>query len=349
MIIVATGKMGHGTFEAKFIPLSRIEQIERIFMVRKEEGPKIDKIEYIVLPGICRYPLMNGLIATFVLLKTSLRVKADFILAYHYKPHFFIAYFATVLSGIPYILGQTGTMVEKYSEKRILGKLLIHVINKAYGFNVPGSRSRNFWISKGINPSKVHLLHSTINTNHFIPTNSVRRYDFIFIGRLALEKRLDRLVMATSILAKSIPNVKVCIVGDGPMKSSLCELVASYKLENSIEFVGFQNDTYQWLIQAKCFIMTSESEGLPCALMEAMSCGLPCIVPDINNMRDIVIPGETGFLFDRSNTTELYKLMLYVTNEYDELGQIQSNARRIIEEKHSHPYAISLWKKLLLK
>jgi len=50
--IISSCKMGPGTFEAKFIPLSRVNSIKEIIIVRKEKGPDIPKIKYYILKYI---------------------------------------------------------------------------------------------------------------------------------------------------------------------------------------------------------------------------------------------------------------------------------------------------------
>ena len=63
--IICSCRMGPGTFEAKFIPLCKVDIVEEIIVVRKEKGPYIPKLKYVVLPKICSSPFINFIIASY--------------------------------------------------------------------------------------------------------------------------------------------------------------------------------------------------------------------------------------------------------------------------------------------
>ena len=156
--------MGPGTFEAKFVPLCKVDIVEEIIVVRKEKGPDIPKLKYVVLPKICSSPFINFIIASYIVGKLARKYKANFILAYHYVPHYYIAFIASLLSSKPYILGQTGRDDQLLAKHPIKGMFLRYIIKKAYQLNVPGSESFNFWKSIGI--QRVYILHSAIAVSY---------------------------------------------------------------------------------------------------------------------------------------------------------------------------------------
>lgn len=349
MRLVVTAKMGPGTFEAKFMPLAKVDHVSHVQVVRKKQGTSIPKLEYTVLPGICKFKVINFLITPIILYKEVMRQKADLILAYYFKPHFFFAYIVSKLSGVPYVLGQTGTTVQGLAKRRWAGLPIRHIVRNAFAMNAPGTNSREFWISMGVDPGKISLLHSTIDTDRFIPVSSNIVYDFIFVGRIAPVKRLDRLVEAARMIISRNPQLRICIVGDGPSKAEIEKLAEAAGMSSVFEFAGFQQNTHEWLTRSHAFVMTSESEGLPCALMEAMSSGLVCLVPDINNMQDIVKHGETGYLYKDQRITELAHYLQYILDHRSELDGLRAGAREMIIAEHSYQYAITMWEKLLEK
>ncbi len=339
--------MGHGTFEAKFKPLVLLSKVEKIVVVRKDAGPPIDKLSYRILPKLCKNPVLNFIFTPFILLKEVRKQKADLILAYHFQPHFYFAYIVSLFTGIPYIVAQTGTDAQNNADRPIIGKILKHILKKAKYFNVPGKDTYNFWISRGIPQEKLNILHSTINVNLFKPNNVTKEYDIIFVGRLAEVKRLDKLIKATKEIVQKIPNVKICIVGSGPLEITLKTQVKEYNLTSNFDFVGLQSNIYEWLNKAEIFVMTSDSEGLPCAMMEAMSCGLLCLGPDVNNMADLLVEGETGYLFQTNDIEELSNKLIYLLENKHCLDEIRSNARNLIINEHSYEYAKNLWSNAL--
>lgn len=345
LTIVSVCRMGAGTFEAKFLPLSRLENIEKIIVVRKEKGPDIPKVEYVVLPKICSNPLIHVLFSIIYSVRFVMKLDADYILAYHYTPYFFIAYFASLFSGKPYILGQTGSDVQRFVEKPVLGKFLTHIIKKAYSFNVPGNNTLGFWQNKGIR--NVRVLHSTIDTDHFVPRDSDKTFDFLFLGRLERYKGVHFIIEAFANILNDFPEAMLSIVGDGPFEEEFKSLVKELGISNNVIFHGFQRDTYKYYKQAKMFVMASEGEGLPCALMEAMSCEMLCISSKVGNIADILEDEVTGYSYDYDEMHKLEGIMNKALRNYEDSAEIRQNARKIIVENHSHLSAIRKWEQLL--
>jgi len=349
LTIVCTARMGHGTFEAKFNPLVQMDEIGRIIVVRKDKGPDISKLSYRILPRWCRNPLLNLIITPFILWREVLRQKADFILAYHYLPHFYFAWIVGKLTRKPYVLGQTGTDIQALGAKPLGGWLMRHILRNALSFNVPGTQTLQFWISQGVPPERIRVLHSTIDTDYMIPIEQPRKYDFVFVGRLTEVKRIDKLIVATAALVKDFPDLRICLVGDGHLMQPLKKLSAAHGLQDNLDFVGLQSNIRDWLNSAHAFVMMSDSEGLPCAMMEAMSCGLICIAPMVNNMADLIRHGETGFGFDTTNVAQLTELMLYVLKNRESLEHTRQNARDHIIAHHSFQRAREEWTKVIVR
>ena len=337
--------MGPGTFEAKFVPLCKVDIVEEIIVVRKEKGPDIPKLKYVVLPKICSSPFINFIIASYIVGKLARKYKANFILAYHYVPHYYIAFVASLLSSKPYILGQTGRDDELLAKHPIKGILLRHIVKKAYQLNVPGSVSFNFWKSQGMD--RVYILHSAIDTDKYLPDNADKVYDFLYVGRLEKYKGVQYLIQAFSNVVKEYPNATFCIVGYGSYENEIRSLIYDLNLSDNVSFCGFQADTYSYYRKSKIFVMASETEGLPCALMEAMSCELLCISSLVGNIGDILKDGITGFTFSFGDVSKLKELMIMALENYDGFIEIRENARKLIVNEYSYEITTDKWNKII--
>ncbi|MEY8042710.1 glycosyltransferase family 4 protein [Saccharopolyspora cebuensis] len=106
-----------------------------------------------------------------------------------------------------------------------------------------------------------------------------------YVGRLAPEKRIDRL----SALA-GMPGVKVVVVGDGPERARLAGLDA--------EFLGQRTGDELARICASfdVFVHPGPHETFCQAVQEAMAAGVPVLAPDAGGPRDLVRHGRTGYL-----------------------------------------------------
>lgn len=339
--------MGPGTFEAKFIPLSKVKGINKIYVLRKQKGPHIHKVQYIILPKVCKIKLLNIIITPILLLYYTNKYKAKLILSYHVIPHAFFAFFASRISGVPFSISQTGLLVQQLSHKKYIGRCILHIFRKAMYINVPGSASKKHWIEKGVDADKIMILHSTISTDVFYNTNIRKEYEYIFLGRLAAEKNIKLLISAFGRIIEEGITPRLLIVGDGPERKNLEKHVEESKLEASIDFVGFQTDVNFWLNKSKVFVMSSTSDAMPTALMQAMACELVCVSSEVGNISDLLIHNVNGFLYNSNDIDHLTSLMKDSIENYDEYRELQISARKSVLENHSYSSAVLKWEERL--
>jgi glycosyltransferase involved in cell wall biosynthesis len=107
----------------------------------------------------------------------------------------------------------------------------------------------------------------------------------LFVGRLAPQKNLPRLLEALSLMREP---AELTIVGDGPELAGLTELAARLGLDN-LNLAGPQEHAGlgAWYRQADVFVLSSDKEGMPLAALEAMSFGLPVVATDVPGLREL--------------------------------------------------------------
>lgn len=130
----------------------------------------------------------------------------------------------------------------------------------------------------------------------------VNNKKYIFIARLSKEKGVDLFCKAITDL-----HLEGCVLGDGYLKDELKE---KYK---NIKFVGWveKEEKEQYLKQAKCIVFSSiwyETFGLVVA--EGLSRGLPCIVGNNNAAKEMIVDGETGFIFKSGDLNSLKEAIM---------------------------------------
>lgn len=342
--------MGNGTIQAKLEPLSSVDKISKIFFLRKEAGPIVNKVQYLVLPKICKYSIFNLSITPVLLIYYTIKHNARFIISYHIIPYAFFASIASFLTGRKYIVGQTGSEIERFSERRPFWLLLSMVLSRADKILVPGNKSLNHWYRKGISDDKLIILHSTIDTDKFVPSkSSANTYDFIYVGRFDEEKNLEFLLMNFSKLCHSNPTLNLLMVGDGSKSQTLYTLVSSLGIARNVHFVGFHENVLPFLYEAKYILLTSIMEGLPTSIMEGMSAGCIPVVSNVGNLSDLISHGENGFLFESNDNDNFLEIMRYVIQLPDnQFENISSKAREKIISNHSHQSSIPKWNNILV-
>ena len=128
------------------------------------------------------------------------------------------------------------------------------------------------------NPIKLDRVCKTEGTPQFDP------FDFegktvISVGRFDQVKNFPLLIRAFSSATKrrGCREDRLLLVGDGPRRQQLKDLVLSLDIEEQVVFCGFQRDVFPFLRSSDVFVSTSHFEGLGNAMLEAIACGCPCI------------------------------------------------------------------------
>lgn len=104
-----------------------------------------------------------------------------------------------------------------------------------------------------------------------------RRPQIAFVGRLAAEKRVDRLIRAFDLAAARVPDWTLEIYGDGDVRESLEALAASLEHVERVAFHGATVDRSSVLRESSLLALSSDFEGLPMVMLEAAGCGTPVV------------------------------------------------------------------------
>lgn len=111
-----------------------------------------------------------------------------------------------------------------------------------------------------------------------------RSTDIVFVGRLDYQKNLFKFIEVVKQVSLRRPQVKVKIIGDGPLRPQIIKLIKQNRLTSNIVLVPATLNPIPFYLDSKIFLLTSDYEGFPLTLMEAISCGC---YPVINNLPEI--------------------------------------------------------------
>jgi exopolysaccharide biosynthesis WecB/TagA/CpsF family protein len=118
----------------------------------------------------------------------------------------------------------------------------------------------------------------------------------VFAGRLTAQKDPGLLLQAIAFVAAR-RDVRLLVLGDGPLMAALLEQAQVLGLAGIVDFVGFQANPLPWIRQAACLVSTSRYEGLGNVLIEALACGTPVVATDCpHGPGEILFGGTVGVL-----------------------------------------------------
>ena len=147
----------------------------------------------------------------------------------------------------------------------------------------------------GFPDQSVVSIPNSVDVDHFQPGEEGARgpvRTICFVGRLAEEKGVSYLLKAIKEVKKEWDGIKLCVVGDGPLRGDLEELNRQLGLMDDTVFVGHTDGVLSYYQEADLFVLPSLTEGLPLSLLEALSCGLPVIATAVGGSREIVDPED---------------------------------------------------------
>lgn len=268
-------------------------------------------------------------------------VDPDIIITFMNKTSFWvipIKYFTRI--NVPLIISMN-TNPNSHYRKRFYGKFLIRFLYplKKIDQIVPVSKELKKILVKKykINAHKIKPIYNGFDIERIQKMakesvgeqlsiiNEQNLIKFITIGRLSKEKGHKYLIKAFSKVVREIPNSRLFIIGEGPLKGVLMKLVKTHQLEKKIYLLGSIKNPYKYISKADIFVLSSLHEGLPTVLIEALACGLPIISTNCETgPKEILGNGRYGILTKVANSSDLAEKMKYLANN-EELREKYSN------------------------
>ena len=214
---------------------------------------------------------------------------------------------------------------------------------------VPSRKIYNIFMNKYDVTTNVNIIGTGIDIDKFKKENfkkeevnklrkkyNIKDTDFVIgsVSRVAKEKSLDRIINTFPDVLEKIPNAKLLIVGDGPDKEELMNLVHSKSLDDYVIFTGKVElkkiPIYYQLMSVFVTFSVTETQGL--TVIEAMAASLPILAIKDDSFIDSVKHNKNGFLFKKEEEYIDYVYKLYSDKK---LYEKQSSSSRILSEDHS--------------
>ena len=215
------------------------------------------------------------------------------------RKNYEIAYF--LMQGVHLV---TGLPVARLLGKRIVMKFSCSSLVKQMGASFSGRLELRFlrrWATSililnpgmieearevGLNLDRIGWMPNPVDTDEFRPCSAEERVRLrqqlgvppdtpvaVFVGRIDTQKELPWLVGAFARVVRERPDAVLALIGDGPLRAQIGELVGKLGIENNVIFTGRLDSkgVLAWLQAGDVFTLISAVEGLPCSVLEAMS------------------------------------------------------------------------------
>lgn len=198
---------------------------------------------------------------------------------------------------------------------------------------------RRVAMERGFPKDRLSVHYTGIPVRPYTPHEHARGPLVLFVGRLVEKKGCQFLLEAMARVAWEIPNVRLAVIGDGPLRAEL-EACAGAKLRRC-EFLGVQTqaEVRGWMERAAVLAVPSirakngDTEGLPTVVLEAMERGLPVVASNGTGAEEAVVAGETGFITAQSDAGGLAEALICLLRNGNEARRLGANGRRRVEER----------------
>ncbi|MRS01815.1 glycosyltransferase family 1 protein [bacterium] len=160
-------------------------------------------------------------------------------------------------------------------------------------------------------------------------------FKIVFLSRFTKNKGCLESIRTVEMLAKEFPDVKLYMVGDGPLTGELKTYVTSRGLGNNVEFTGWLQGEEKYDLLNQCGIMlfpTSYGEGMPISVIEGMGMGLAVLTRPVAGIRDIFCNGENGFLVQTTDPSDFACKVRYLFQNRADWERISAINKRKAEE-----------------
>ena len=156
------------------------------------------------------------------------------------------------------------------------------------------------------------------------------------IASLTIEKAHKDLIRAFADLAKSRPEMKLVLVGDGNELENLKNMASELSMSDRIVFAGRRNDARLLYPAFDIFALVSYAEGLPMAMLEAMASKVPVVASHVGAIPDVIEDGKNGLLVQPANIGSITKAVhRFIENSDMRLNLGRAGYETIVEKYSS--------------
>jgi glycosyltransferase involved in cell wall biosynthesis len=185
--------------------------------------------------------------------------------------------------------------------------------------------------------SDIVVIPNGINLQHYDCLGFKKDYQnyVLFIGRLVYYKNLDVVISAFKDVVRKVPDAKLIVVGDGPMRDKWEKMVSELNLDQNIEFTGYVPHEKKIELLSKCslLLLPSVIEGFGLVLLEAFAMSKPVLVSEQRVFYEVVNDGVDGFILPNHDASKWAEKIIFLLSNKTICQDMGNKGRFKVESK----------------
>ncbi|HXA83788.1 MAG TPA: glycosyltransferase family 4 protein [Candidatus Dormibacteraeota bacterium] len=196
-------------------------------------------------------------------------------------------------------------------------------------------------IDSGVSPRKIKTIANGIDVEPFdhaqpLPALAFGRHKVVgMVARLDLQKGFEYLLQAVRELCVGFRELKVVIVGEGPDRKAIEDMIQQYGLQRNVVLAGHHSDMPGVYAAMDIFVLPSLNEGLPMTILEAMAASKPVIATTVGAVPSVIKDGDTGLLVDPRDADGLRNAIARLLTDVDLCGRMGAAGHEWISQNYT--------------
>lgn len=280
------------------------------------------------------------------------KTRAHAVLA-EYGPSAVALLDACKISKVPLIAHFHGYDASKTEVVERLKDDYLRLFREAAAIVVVSREMEEALVAFGASPGCTHRIVYGVDCNLFRPrAQKPDRPVFVAVGRFVEKKGPHLTLLALAGVVKNCPEVRLRMIGDGPLLGVCYDLSVALGVAGQVEFLGAQpQERVAWeLSHCSAFVQHSirasdgDCEGTPVAVLEASASGVPVIATRHGGIEDVVIDGATGMLVREKDVNGMAAAMMKIIDDPSLAARLGETGRKRVSSLFNMEKSISsLW------
>jgi len=353
---VAGGSATAPYYLAKYL----VRKGHKVFIFTSDFGRNLakfnDEKDLTIIESSVKLKIFNSFYTPSLKSKLESYNKLDVLHFHNFRTYQnYAAYNYAKRTNTPYVLQAHGSVPRIGSWRKLkwvydafFGYKLLRDATKVIALNnIEAEQYRRF----GVSEDKIAIIPNGINLSEYanlLPKGSFKKKFgipedkkiILYLGRIHRIKGIDLLIKAYEYLMNKMNFKDAFLVIAGPDDGYLSDAKAlAYTLgvSDSVVFVGplYSVDKLAAYVDSDLCVLPSRYETFPIALLEVYACSKPIVASNLQGLKELIVDGETGLLFEAGNFKQMAEKMAYLLNDNNKAAEIGMKARGLVKERYS--------------